>query len=748
MLKDLSFNVNDKCTEPYTLLYRRSELQSESDYSNSNSYRDVVVLSAGGTTFETSYQEGLSVSSYLLKMNSYLDTLECLRYAIPKELCASLILNYFNKEYNQFIKNYYMHSMGKSIVELHAMLKLHEKGIPKKAETPAVLAIQVGKIQKDKKKPQREKGKDKGKNKLAYALKPKISPPPKRDKKRTLSATTARKWVIGRGIGLRGSKNLKHKALSLYVGNGMCAAVEAIRSFDLVLPSGLIIVLDNCHFVATITRGVVSISRLLNNGYIYTFTNYGLKDNVFYFNAIPRDSIYEIDMHNIYSNIRSMFNVSNKRAKHAMDSSYLWHCRLGKKRTDKLQCDRILQLTHDESLEKWDLNEPPNYKVALLDPESKKWLEAMNMEMKFMKDNQVWFWLSFLLMVELLGVNGFSRKRLTWMARNTKDMVLVYGAKSEVELRVSCYADASFQTDNDDTKFQTGYVIGKSTIVELIDLPSSMLNEKSPYEKIYKKPHTLPHLRLFGYLCFVTIVNNNDKLGSRTEKCVKMRYFNFKKGYRSYNLDMDQFIFSRDVKFFKSIFPFKDSVTKNEETSSNVFHILYHINFFDIEYHGIPNDDERVDPSLNSDQRSQSDSSHSSVHGGIINTIDFLNDNFGNDAQSSDDSFTAQDEQVTTLEDNVVSEGNLDINPSTSTQSTQNLRRSSRQNIKAIQSKWIFKIKYKSSGEIEGYNARLVAQGRVQKERIDYEETFSPVVKIVTVRCLLNIVVSNSCHVF
>ncbi|GKA92484.1 hypothetical protein Tco_0814409 [Tanacetum coccineum] len=41
---------------------------------------------------------------------------------------------------------------------------------------------------------------------------------------------------------------------------------------------------------------------------------------------------------------------------------------------------------------------------------------------------------------------------------NTKDMVLVYGAKPEAELRVSCYADASFQTDKDDTKSQMGYV--------------------------------------------------------------------------------------------------------------------------------------------------------------------------------------------------------------------------------------------------------------------------------------------------
>nr|GFC76168.1 putative retrotransposon Ty1-copia subclass protein [Tanacetum cinerariifolium] len=37
-----------------------------------------------------------------------------------------------------------------------------------------------------------------------------------------------------------------------------------------------------------------------------------------------------------------------------------------------------------------DLGEPANYKAALLDPESEKWLNAMNVEMQSMKDNEVW----------------------------------------------------------------------------------------------------------------------------------------------------------------------------------------------------------------------------------------------------------------------------------------------------------------------------------------------------------------------
>ncbi|GJZ32987.1 retrotransposon protein, putative, ty1-copia subclass [Tanacetum coccineum] len=43
-----------------------------------------------------------------------------------------------------------------------------------------------------------------------------------------------------------------------------------------------------------------------------------------------------------------------------------------------------------EEHELGDLGEPANYKAALLDPESDKWLNAMNVEMQSMKDNEVW----------------------------------------------------------------------------------------------------------------------------------------------------------------------------------------------------------------------------------------------------------------------------------------------------------------------------------------------------------------------
>ncbi|GKE58652.1 hypothetical protein Tco_1497837 [Tanacetum coccineum] len=317
-------------------------------------------------------EEGKPVVAYVLQMKGYVDQLEHLSYKLPHDLIVGLILNGLTKDFTGFVRNYNMHNMGKTIGELHAMLIEYEKGLPKKAETPQVMMIKGGKIQKAKKKSLKAKGKGKanGKrnDKKVYIPKPKNPKPSAKEhlakddschhckellkkKKQVGSASSSgiftielfafpnKSWVYDTGCGnhicitkqgFREARKLKQGALYLYVGNGVRAQVEAIGSYDLVLPNGLVICLDNCRYAPSITRGVVSVHRLVENGFVQCFTDFGIsvsKNNVCYFNDIPSNGIYEIDMHDLVLNVNSIYNVSTKRTKHNLDSTYL-HCRL------------------------------------------------------------------------------------------------------------------------------------------------------------------------------------------------------------------------------------------------------------------------------------------------------------------------------------------------------------------------------------------------------------------------------------
>ncbi|GJZ06242.1 ribonuclease H-like domain-containing protein [Tanacetum coccineum] len=63
--------------------------------------------------------------------------------------------------------------------------------------------------------------------------------------------------------------------------------------------------------------------------------------------------------------------------------------------------------------------------------------------------------------------------------------------------------------------------------------------------------------------------------------------------------------------------------------------------------------------------------------------------------------------------------------------------------VNMVRSMWLFKHKFHADGTLSRYKARLVANGSSQQLGVDFDETFSPVVKPATIRTVLSLAVSR-----
>jgi hypothetical protein len=299
-----------------------------------------------------------------------------------------------------------------------------------------------------------------------------------------------------------------------------------------------------------------------------------------------------------------------------------------------------------------------------------------------------------------------------------------------------------------------------STAAYLINrIPTPHLSNISPYELLYQKPPSYDHFKVFGCLCYAsTLSRNRKKFGPRAKPCMFLGYPFQQKGYKLFDLHSHSVFISRDVVFHESIFPF--AIGLHNPSSDGVFlptssslpsSVLPNI------IPDVPSSNFPIIDTLHSffDQQLQhyhcQVASHSPHSDSMDSGIPFSISSFRSYSKLSPSYTTfclsvsstyepqfyhqatkfqhwrdAMNAKITALEDNhtwLLT----DLPP----------------NKIPIGCKWVYKVKHKVDGSIEHYKARLVAKGYTQQEGFDYYDTFSPVAKLTTVRCLLALAASN-----
>lgn len=292
------------------------------------------------------------------------------------------------------------------------------------------------------------------------------------------------------------------------------------------------------------------------------------------------------------------------------------------------------------------------------------------------------------------------------------------------------------------------YIINRS--------PCRMIDGKSPEEAWTGRKPNLQRLRVYGYKCQVHVPKQKrHKFDSKSEECIFLGYSSESEAYRLYNPITRKILISRDVIFFENM-PLLGQVNIKTNNLTNYFDMLPEA-IVPADSVGDVNDDNLIASTLTSTDNTKStrvtDSSNDSSNTkdfippskDVLPTSEIRKSSRTPKPQKMDDYHTYNVKSIVLDDPKTLDEAMNRADSNLWKEAVESEYQSLIENKtwelvnippdkKPIDCKWVFKIKRDSNGKIVRYKAQLVIKGYAQKKGINFEETYSPVVRYSSIR--------------